>query len=90
MMDNYTMRVFEMLTASGSFEILADNPETGRFTLVVDGKTYTADVDIDTLTRGAGMTDPSEVTEYMDVMNPEFLTACDQIAWVLGWIPPID
>lgn len=81
-------KVAEMLKKSGRFEILDD--ERGRFSLTIDGETYSEDVYIDTLTYGAGLDDPSAVTEYMDIMNPEFSTVCTRIAWLLGWLDSVE
>jgi hypothetical protein len=81
-------KVAEMLKKSGRFEILDD--ERGRFSLTIDSETYSEDVYIDTLTYGAGLDDSSAVTEYMDVMNPEFSAACTRIAGRLGWLDPVE
>ena len=58
-------KVANMLKAAGRFQILNDS--TGRFTLIVNGKTYTDDVYIDTLTYGSGLNHASDVVEYMEV-----------------------
>ena len=82
------LKIFEMMKNSGRFEILDD--ERGRFSLTVDGTTYSEDVYIDTLTYGAGLNDSSSVTEYMDLMNPEFSAAGTRIAGRLGWLDPVE
>lgn len=81
-------KVAEMLKKSGRFEILDD--ERGRFSLTVDGKTYSEDVYIDTLTYGAGMDDASDVSEYMDSSNAVFCEVCTHIAGRLGWLDPVE
>lgn len=83
-----TAKVFDMMKESGRFEILDDG--RGLFSLTVDGETYSEDVYIDTMTYGAGLDDPSAVTEYMDLMNPEFSTVCTRIAGRLGWLDPVE
>ena len=81
-------KVAEMLKESGRFEML-DN-ERGRFSLTVNGKTYSDDVYIDTLTYGAGLDDASAVSEYMDSSNAVFCEVCTHIAGQLGWLDPVE
>lgn len=77
-------KVADLLRKNGSFEILSK--DLGRYTLTVDGKTVSADIDIDALTYGGGMEDPSEVKEFEDIMNQTFSEACTSIAFQLGWL----
>lgn len=81
-------KVAEMLKDSGRFEIL--DGDKGRFTLKVDGKTYSDDVYIDTLTYGAGLDDVSAVREYMNESNLVFCEVCTHIAGQLGWLDPAE
>ena len=81
-------KVAEMLKAAGRFQILNDS--TGRFTLIANGKTYTDDVYIDTLTYGSGLNHASDVVEYMDLSNPVFCDVCTHIAGQLGWLDPVE
>lgn len=85
-MNTSNLKVAEMLKTSGRFELLPDMPGYGRYTLTVDGKTASAIVDIDTLTRGAGLDSADDVKEYEDITNPVFDEACTSIAFQLGWM----